>query len=117
MKMKLTREEALSLHCQMWKDMQRDLGDTPHFYSRADYKRNWIKEHFPDMVKDVRKYECDIIRHNCFLCEYADEPYGECECLIQWPEGRCEEPFADVEDNWTDMPISRLLALPVKGEE
>lgn len=113
--MVLTRREALSLHRQMWKDMQRDLGDTPNFESRAEYKRNWIKEQFPDIAKDVCEY--DIIRNNCFLCEYAGEPYGRCECLIQWPEGRCEELFADDEDNWTDMPISRLLALPVKGEE
>ena len=58
--MKLTREEALKLHRQMWSDMQRDLGDTPMRMSRIKYKQLWIAKHFPD----------EDVCNNCFLCEY-----------------------------------------------
>ena len=109
MKIKLTRERAFELHRQMWTDMRKDLGDNPGRIDRIYYKRNWIESHFP---------EYENIRNNCFLCEYAGFNYGYCECLIEWPCGRCEDADEEYDmRNWQYMPISKLLALPVKGEE
>lgn len=110
----LTREKALELHRQMWTDMQKDLGDEPSSKQRFAYKRNWIRNHFPELIDENEDRE--IIRNNCFLCEYADEDYGFCECLIDWPQGRCEDGYDGVED-WRYMPISKLLALPESEEE
>ena len=111
--MELTREKALELHRQMWTDMQKDLGDEPLREQRFGYKKDWIKKHFPELVAD----DCgDLIRNNCFLCEYADEGYGWCECLIDWPQGRCEDAYDEIGD-WRYMPISKLLALPEREEE
>lgn len=112
----LTREKALELHRQMWTDMQRDLGDCPSRTRRIDYKRSWIKNHFPELVDKSDDYE--IIRNNCFLCEYADKIYGLCECPIDWPCGRCEDGYEDEDErNWLYMSISKLLALPEREEE
>ena len=111
----LTREKALELHRQMWTDMQKDLGDEPSREQRFDYKRRWIKNHFPELVDKNDDYE--IIRNNCFLCEYADKIYGLCECPIDWPQGRCEDGEYESVDNWCYMPISKLLALPEREEE
>ena len=110
----LTREKALELHRQMWTDMQNDLGDEPSGRARARYKRNWLKNHFPELVAGDDDYS--IIRNNCFLCEYADEDYGWCECPIAWPNGRCEDDYDEAGD-WRYMPISKLLALPEREEE
>lgn len=113
--MELTREKALSYHRQMWSDMQRDLGDEPLREQRFAYKRKWIKNHFPELVDKNSDYE--IIRNNCFLCEYVDENYGWCDCPIDWPAGRCEDGEHKSEENWDYMPISELLALPERGVE
>ena len=111
----LTREKALELHRQMWSDMQKDLGDNPPRTIRGDYKRYWLRKHFPELAA-IDDYE--IIRNNCFLCEYADDNYGDCKCLIDWPCGRCEDgdEYED-ERNWSYMPISKLLALPERKME
>lgn len=115
--MKLTRERALELHRRMWTDMQKDLGDNPTYEQRYNYKTRWLRTNFP--------YDC--VEHNCFLCEYAKVDYAECEdyCPIEWPAGRCEDGSWydeeldewDYSDNWTHMPISRLLALPEREIE
>ena len=34
----LTREQALEYHRQMWRDMQKDLGDRPDWDDRMFYK-------------------------------------------------------------------------------
>lgn len=97
--MKLTKEQALSYHRQMWGDMQRDLGDCPSPSDRVIYKSQWCIEHGFD---DLHNY--------CFLCEYVS---GVCEyCPIVWPEEDCKgkSNYGD----WLMMPISRLLALPVR---
>lgn len=115
MKLKLTREKALELHRQMWTDMKEEFGDNPSRTARNDYKRYWLRKHFPELA-DIDDYE--IIRNNCFLCEYADADYGVCECLIDWPCGRCEDGDEDEDErNWSYMPISELLALPERKEE
>ena len=46
--MKLTLEEALRLHREMWGDMQRELGDCPKGYDRENFKINWCEERFPE---------------------------------------------------------------------
>lgn len=114
----LTRERALELHRQMWTDMQKDLGDEPSKTQRCNYKRRWIKNHFPELADKANKNDdCEIIHNNCFLCEYADAIYGLCECPIDWPQGRCEDGGYENADNWQYMPISKLLALPEREEE
>ena len=110
----LTRERALELHRQMWTDMRNELGDCPTKQQRHEYKRNWIVEHFPELETD----NCDVIRHNCFLCEYVNAEYGYCECLVEWPEQWCEEGENECDErNWQYMPISDLLALPERDIE
>ena len=110
--MKLTREEALKLHRQMWSDMQKDLGDKPNWIQRLRYKRTWLGEHFPELVEN----DCgELIRNNCFLCEYADEEFENCVCPIAWPSGKCEN-YADESSDWRYMSISELLALPERED-
>ena len=60
--MKLTREEALKLHQEMWGDMKAELGDNPTEESRLKFKEDWCFKYFPD----------EEICSNCFLCEYVD---------------------------------------------
>lgn len=98
--MKLTKEQALSYHRQMWGDMQRDLGDCPSPSDRVQYKANWCIDHgFNDL--------CNY----CFLCEYASEI---CEhCPIVWPDEDCGG--SNNYRHWATMPISRLLALPERS--
>ena len=111
--MELTREKALELHRQMWSDMMEALGDNPSRISRNNYKRQWLRKHFPELGDD-----CEIIRNNCFLCEYANAIYGLCECLIDWPCGRCEDGNKDEDErDWSYMPIPKLLALPEREVE
>ena len=110
--MELTRERALELHRQMWSDMQRDLGDCPDSESRSHYKRRWIAVHFPELSNELP----EIILNNCFLCEYDGNGYSMCNCPIVWPGGKCEDHWDD-EKNWSDMPISQLLALPEREVE
>ncbi len=113
-KLELTREKALEFHRQMWSDMREELGDNPPRGMRSDYKRYWIRKHFPELEVD----NVEIIRNNCFLCEYAGDDYGYCECPIDWPCGRCEDGDEDEDErNWLYMPISKLLELPERKEE
>ena len=113
--MNLTRERALELHRQMWADMRKAFGNNPSRTARSDYKRYWLRKHFPELA-EIDDYE--LIRNNCFLCEYAGDDYGACECLIDWPCGRCEDGDENEDErNWSYMPISELLALPERGDE
>ena len=114
-RMNLTRERALELHRRMWTDMQEALGDNPSRIARCEYKENWIKKHFPSY----------LVYNDCFLCEYCCEhqfssryefEYDFCECPIKWPFGRCEDGYSGDDGRW-HMPISKLLALPERGDE
>ena len=109
--MKLTKQQALTLHRQMWSDMQRDLGDCPTARQRINYKDTWCAEHLPD----------DPIQESCFLCEYADQHIKDfdkpCEeCPIIWPnENEVDKYFCcNGRENgrYYIMSISELLALP-----
>ncbi len=99
--MKLTKEQALFYHRQMWTDMQRDLGDCPTGIERVNYKEKWCEEHFLT----------DMIANDCFLCEYAfhnSESIGCNSCPIIWGDEDC----CGNSNSYRNMPISRLLALP-----
>ena len=110
--MKLTREEALKYHRQMWSDMQKELGDNPRSIDRSDFKRRWCEEHFPE--------EC--VESNCFLCAYDDcHGYEACEfCPIDWPykdEHGNPNCSRESKTNWHSSPISEILALPEREVE
>ena len=104
--MKLTREEALKLHRQMWTDMQKVLGDNPRLSERVEFKLSWCESHFPD----------DDINACCFLCEYLKQNHIRCYrgkgCLVKWPHGGCLE-----ENFYKTAPISVILALPEREVE
>lgn len=97
--MKLTREEALKLHRQMWTDMQKDLGDCPDRVGRSMYKMEWCQKHFPD----------DNIEADCFVCEYAVKNDIECaDCPIDWGGSSCISGIV----TYCHSPINEILALP-----
>lgn len=107
--MKLTKEQALELHWQMWSDMQNSLGDYPWIDERKDYKQEWCDDHFPN----------EVISYCCFLCEYADQFEDLCciHCPIDWSNGG-EDDDSCTRGRFTyDMsPISDILALPVRED-
>lgn len=125
---KLTREEAIRLHREMWQDMQDELGDNPKWDKRLDFKKKWVEEHFPNE---------DVIS-NCFLCEYAesaakDQYFSRClKCPIAWNSSihptctptmckyRRVMEFMRYQREVTDYrysPISVILALPEREEK
>ena len=98
--MKLTREEALKLHRQMWSDMKAELGDNPSGTERVLFKKEWKEKHFPG----------ESVLDDCFLCEASRlrNCGGGCgKCPIVWPYGKC---FAN--RYYYNAPISEILALP-----
>ena len=127
--MKLTREEALKLHREMWSDMQTALaGGNDNNRIRSEFKERWVKSHFPEME----------VKHYCFLCEYALQMHNEksdrplaffegkkcCKyCPIDWRDdiyrGWSDNSYKgngyDCENgevSWECSPISEILALP-----
>lgn len=102
--MKLTREEALRLHRQMWSDMQKDLGDCPDYHDRIMYKYEWCKKNFP----------YNYIKTDCFLCEYVVENDLTCtNCPIDWGGSSCRKGKV----TYHRSPISEILALPEREVE
>lgn len=125
---KLSREDALKLHNELWSDMKEDLGDNPSGSARLNYKSEWCAKKFPNYS----------VAFNCFLCEYTEqkcsemeqdgyEPEDRCEfCPIDWRElskwayedgevCKCHHPY--INGNWDSQiyksaPISDILALP-----
>ena len=97
--MKLTREEALNLHQEMWTDMKAELGDNPPEGSRLKFKEDWCFRHFPN----------EEIYCKCFLCEYVmGKREGDCDiCPIVWPNETCHH-----NHYYYNAPISEILALP-----
>lgn len=105
--MKLTKEQALEFHRQMWSDMQNELGNTPSEYNREDYKQEWCVNHFPN----------ENISCHCFLCEYDDqfEDYFCAHCPIDWSNGgEDEDSCTRGHFTYDESPISDILALPVR---
>lgn len=94
--MKLTKEEAIFYHRQMWSDMQKELGDNPKEIDRIHFKKDWVCNHFPE----------ERIFNDCFLCEYTSFKKLGCDkCPIKWNGEYC--------DNYhLEAPISKILALP-----
>ena len=115
--MKLTKEEALKYHRQMWSDMQKELGDNPSPDKRLDFKGEWCYKHFPN----------EYINNSCFCCEYNDQ-YEEIwcyHCPIAWPtlyddEPNCCRPILhgnEFRNYYLAAPISEILALPERKVE
>ena len=108
--MKLTREEALRLHRQMWMDMQKELGDKPSHEDRSAFKVKWCDRHFPN-----EKIDC-----SCFLCEYVTANYGDeqCDyCPIKWDDEYDNDCCLFDGVNYKTSPISVILALPEREVE
>lgn len=94
--MKLTKEQALKLHRQMWSDMQKELGDNPKEIDRIHFKKDWACSHFPE----------ERILNNCFLCEYTSFKKLDCDKYpIVWHNGHCA-------NYYLEALISKILALP-----
>lgn len=108
MEMKLTREQALFYHRQMWSDMQQKLGDDAYGIDRVNYKEDWCYEHFPN----------EHIKNDCFLCEYAnnEDNITNCQkCPIRWAtenNGDAVTSFCCYDGYYYNTPISEILALP-----
>lgn len=130
MKEKLTREEALNLHRQMWADMLIKLGNNPDGIARSKFKWDWLQT-----------YGYEDVECNCFLCEYDRQQrrIGEdwCEfCPIDWSSLSAKEEddwlsppgeevascgdryihsnYDSYESIWRSAPISEILNLPEK---
>lgn len=103
--MKLTKEDAIKYHREMWADMLKDLGENPSFSQREEYKKEWCEKHFPN----------EVIQCCCFLCEYDDEEADydkpRTKCPIDWGKKIfCGCVHNDI--TWHSSPISAILALP-----
>ena len=104
--MKLTKEEAIRYHREMWADMLWTLGDNPNKQQRENFKREWIKKFIANNY--YFKNTCGWIWNDCFLCEYASR-INYCEsCPIDWGGYKCECGNID----WRYSPVSKILALP-----
>ena len=102
--MKLTKEEAIRLHRQMWTDMLEELGEYPSSGDRVAFKEKWCVSH---------KYVG--IMSNCFLCEYADQENLGCnECIIDW--STLYDESTDCYPGFLYSPISDILALPERSD-
>lgn len=94
--MRLTKEEAVFYHHQMWKEMREKLGDNPEKKDRVHFKKDWVRSRFPD----------EQIFNNCFLCEYTNLKGLDCDsCPIKWHNDYCGVYYLHA-------PISNILALP-----
>ena len=106
--MKLTREQALRLHRQMWTDMQKELGDNPTFDERAAFKLRWCFQHFPN----------EKIDNDCFLCEYIYKYNDDCDyCPIKWDNDKDRDWCGGRGVTYGYSPISVILALPEREVE
>ena len=108
----LTREEALKLHRQMWKDMQTELGDNPSAKERVLFKRKWCEEHFGREIEN-----------NCVLCEFTHQyprRYHEINCYkcpIDWKNWQKWIACESASVIWYYSPISEIMALPEREVE
>lgn len=121
MNRKMTFEEAVKHHRDMWEEMQRTIGDKPTKLERVMFKSTYT----------ARFGSCLNL---CFLCEYAATEADEnCDlnmcsyCPVDWTDlaeagdpdtGTCLALYKDGYDPiYRCAPISEILNLPVKGEE
>lgn len=100
---KISKEEALSKHREMWTAMQETLGDCPSHRDRAIFKTKWCKEHN------------EAVSLDCYLCEYTIKNRLDCDsCPIDWGNGSY---CIDYRTNYKYSPISEILALPERKTE
>lgn len=104
--MKLTREEALRLHRQMWSEMKKELGNRPSFEERIGFEDRWCKSHTPGFNPFC----------NCYLCEYVKQMHLGCGgCPIEWgTKDGCVSGESKIDFRYS--PISDILALPERKE-
>lgn len=118
--MDLTKEEALKLHREMWRDMQKELGDNPSEPKRFSFKDDWVKKH-----GYVNEWGMPDILDNCFLCEYANEQYLKsvewkpvCHfCPIDWSSltpNKDSIYYGTCIEIWQTEDIDKILLLPEK---
>lgn len=109
--MKLTREQALFYHRQMWSDMQKELGNYAVSGDRVLYKSEWCQKHFPN----------ERIANDCFLCEYVYKTSNvkNCSmCPIRWTTENADDAvttYCCYDNYYYDAPISEILALPERN--
>lgn len=108
--MKLTKEQALFYHRQMWGDIQRELGNCPTGVDRIIYKEKWCQKHFPN----------EHIANDCFLCEYVyTNNMKNCKrCPIRWTTETADDAvttYCCYNNYYYDAPISEILALPERN--
>lgn len=98
---KMTLENALKYHVEMWSDMQRDLGDNPSYKMRAYYKDNWCRK----WIKEHPEYKCSYrINADCFLCEYITSNNLTCSvCPVVW-DSLAENPTKEKVDDFLFHP-------------
>lgn len=101
--MKLTKEEAVAFHIEMWTAMKEALGDDPRADARKAFKKKWCEEHFPG----------EGIMSHCFLCEYAYQHSDSCSrCPVNWGDND----YCGGRYHYLYAPISKILALPVRED-
>ena len=102
--MKLTREEAIRLHRELW---------------------GWLAENPMKQKTDYPKFKTECVRNDCYLCEFAGSQCAKCP--VEWPKPRYVSPCHCMESyfyEWDDAKLpeerSRLAAiirdLPEKQE-
>lgn len=116
--MKLTREEALKLHRQMWSDMQKELGNCPSCEQRNRFKHRWCRKNEREHFKNYWYLDHTpgaMPRCDCYLCEYTKQiDADDCNsgCPIDWGGSDCMHGKTD----FRYSPISEILALPEREE-
>ena len=107
--MELTKEQAVSLHKQMWTAMQAELGDSPNPFARDVFKAKWCAEKFPK----------DKVENNCFLCEFVFRNEGNncARCPVVWGFNSITYGSGCMNGNvrYRTAPISAILALPERA--
>ena len=116
---KITKEEALKLHRDMWSAMRDEYGNNPSPRNRSEFKERYIRQlGFEDVYFD------------CFLCEYANQQGRWCSaCPIDWSDlstlgtirlGTIRATCIDTYNGngygsiYNTAPISEILVLPEK---
>ena len=112
--MKLTKEEAIRIHRDMWQYL-KEHGAGRGIFWRDYFKALYCKEH---------RYS---FKNNCALCEYALR-YGGCRaCPVIWGnEGKKENIFCQWQYSthiekecidWRYSDLDDIIKIEIKGEE
>lgn len=105
---KLSLNEAVLKHKEMWEAMQRSLGNNPSLAERVAFKIGWVE------AKRAATGENRPI-NNCYLCEYNEQfnSHSCVYCPYNWNDHiyyGCENGAVD----WRTSKISDILGLPLR---